>query len=110
MKNFNELSEREVLALAISLEEEDERVYADFSEGLRQEFPASATVFDSMRKEESEHRRRLIEPFASRLAPSKSKLAGSMNGPRHAPRTPASVSFWTISRRRNARTKIEPRN
>ena len=39
MKNFNELSEREVLALAISLEEEDERVYADFSEGLRQEFP-----------------------------------------------------------------------
>ena len=42
MKNFNELSEREILALAISLEEEDERVYADFSEGLRQEFPASA--------------------------------------------------------------------
>jgi hypothetical protein len=42
MKNFNELSEREVLALAISLEEEDERVYADFSEGLR--LPASATV------------------------------------------------------------------
>ena len=57
MKNFNELSEREVLALAISLEE-DERVYADFSEGLHQEFPASATVFDSMRKEESGHRRR----------------------------------------------------
>jgi rubrerythrin len=47
MKNFNELSEREVLALAISLEEEDERVYADFSEGLRQEFPASATVFEA---------------------------------------------------------------
>src|ERR1700693_1966417 len=63
MKNFNELSEREVLALAISLEEEDERVYADFSEGLRQEFPASSTVFDSMRKEESGHRRRLIELY-----------------------------------------------
>jgi rubrerythrin len=63
MKNFNELSEREVLALAISLEEEDERVYADFSEGLRQEFPASATLFDSMRKEESGHRRRLIELY-----------------------------------------------
>ena len=80
MKNFNELSEREILALAISLEEEDERVYADFSEGLRQDFPASATVFDSMRKEESGHR------------------------------TPASASFWMISRRRNARTKIELRN
>src|SRR5437879_13475410 len=63
MKNFNELSEREILALAISLEEEDERVYADFSEGLRQEFPASATVFDSMRKEESGHRRRLTELY-----------------------------------------------
>src|ERR1700751_4008148 len=38
MKNFNELSERELLALAISLEEEDERIYADFFEGLRQDF------------------------------------------------------------------------
>jgi hypothetical protein len=56
MKNFNGLSERELLALAISLEEEDERIYADFFEGLRQDFAASATVFDSMRKDESEHR------------------------------------------------------
>src|SRR5712672_2774193 len=67
MKNFNELSEREVLALAISLEEEDERVYADFSEGLRQEFPASATVVDSMRKEASGHRRRLIELYQQKF-------------------------------------------
>jgi rubrerythrin len=59
MKNFNDLSEREILALAISLEEEDERVYADFFEGLRQEYAGSAAVFDSMRQEESEHRRRL---------------------------------------------------
>ena len=61
MKNFDALSEREILALAISLEEEDERVYADFAEGLRQNFPASAAVFDGMREEESGHRRRLIE-------------------------------------------------
>jgi rubrerythrin len=39
MKNFNTLSEREILALAISLEEEDERVYANFAEGLKQDFP-----------------------------------------------------------------------
>ena len=39
MKNFNDLSEGEILALAISLEEEDERVYADFAEGLHQDFP-----------------------------------------------------------------------
>src|SRR6201995_5223020 len=67
MKNFNELSERETLALAISLEEEDERVYADFFEGLRQDFSGSATGFDSMRKEESEHRRRLIELYRQKF-------------------------------------------
>ena len=63
MKNFNTLSEREILALAISLEEEDERVYADFAEGLKQGFPASASVFDAMRGDESGHRRRLIELY-----------------------------------------------
>ncbi len=39
MKSFEALTEKEVLALAISLEEEDERVYADFAEGLRETFP-----------------------------------------------------------------------
>ena len=61
MRGFESLSEREILALAITLEEEDERVYADFAEGLRQEFPATAAIFDGMRQEESGHRRRLIE-------------------------------------------------
>lgn len=60
MRSFDSLSEREILALAISLEEEDERVYAEYAEGLRQNFPASAAVFDGMREEESTHRRRLI--------------------------------------------------
>ncbi len=63
MKKFHELTEREVLALAISLEEEDERVYSDFAEGLRQDYPASAAMFEGMREEESTHRRRLIELF-----------------------------------------------
>jgi rubrerythrin len=63
MRTFDSLSEREILALAISLEEEDERIYADFADGLRQDFPASAAVFDGMRGEESGHRRRLIELF-----------------------------------------------
>jgi len=67
MKNFESLSEREILALAISLEEEDERVYADFAEGLKQDFPASATVFDGMRQEESGHRRRLIELYQQKF-------------------------------------------
>src|SRR6201986_1530241 len=63
MRNFDSLSEREILALAIFLEEEDERVYADYAEGLRQNFPASAAMFDGMRAEESNHRRRLLEMF-----------------------------------------------
>ncbi len=67
MKNFAVLSEQEILALAISLEEEDERVYADYAEGLRQDFPATAGVFDGMRLEESRHRRRLIELYRQKF-------------------------------------------
>src|SRR5580704_15471411 len=67
MRSFDGLSEREILALAISLEEEDERVYAEYGEGLRQTFPASAAVFDGMREEESGHRRRLIELFRQKF-------------------------------------------
>jgi rubrerythrin len=67
MKKFHELTEREVLALAIALEEEDERVYADFAEGLRQDYPASAAMFEGMREEESGHRRRLIELYQQKF-------------------------------------------
>ncbi len=42
MKHFNELTEREVLALAITLEEEDERIYDNFVDGLKEQYPASA--------------------------------------------------------------------
>ena len=51
MRSFDSLSEREIQALAISLEEEDERVYSDFAEGLRENFPGTAEVFDGMRIE-----------------------------------------------------------
>jgi rubrerythrin len=67
MRSFDSLSEREILALAISLEEEDERVYAEYAEGLREQFAASAAVFDGMREEESGHRRRLIELFRQKF-------------------------------------------
>src|SRR6266403_1609408 len=63
MKKFDSLSEREILALAISLEEEDERVYADFAEGLRESFPASAAVFEAMRADETGHRQRLLSLY-----------------------------------------------
>src|SRR6202049_4065063 len=67
MKKFEDLTEREVLALAIGLEEEDERVYADFAEGLRQDYPATAAMFEGMREEESGHRRRLIELYQQKF-------------------------------------------
>jgi erythrin-vacuolar iron transport family protein len=50
LRSFESLSEKEILALAIFLEEEDERIYADFAEGLRKDFPASAALFDGMRQ------------------------------------------------------------
>src|SRR5579863_3438412 len=67
MRKFDTLSEREILALAISLEEDDERTYADYAEGLRENFPASAAIFDAMGEEEAGHRRRLIELYRRRF-------------------------------------------
>jgi erythrin-vacuolar iron transport family protein len=67
MRNFTELSERELLALAISSEEEDGRIYADFADGLRENYPASAHVFADMAAEESEHRRQLIDLFVAKF-------------------------------------------
>ena len=66
MRSFESLTEREILALAISGEEEDERVYADFADGLRETFPATASVFDAMRAEESTHRQQDVRGFVSR--------------------------------------------
>ncbi len=67
VRNFADLSEREILALAISNEEEDSRIFADFAEGLREDFPSSARVFTEMAAEENEHRRRLIDLFAAKF-------------------------------------------
>jgi len=67
MRNFDELSEREVLALAISSEEEDGRIYADFADRLRTDYPASAAVFTEMAAEEGEHRRRLIDIYVEKF-------------------------------------------
>jgi len=67
MRDFHSLNEKEILALAISLEEEDERVYSDYVEGLRENFPATAAVFEEMRKQETGHRQRLIELYRARF-------------------------------------------
>jgi rubrerythrin len=67
MKNFESLTEKEILALAISLEEEDARVYADFAEGLKETFPATAEIFEGMRQEEVTHRERLFDVYRQRF-------------------------------------------
>jgi rubrerythrin len=66
-KKFKDLMEREILALAITLEEEDSRVYGDFADGLRETYPATAKMFDEMQEEENGHRRALIETFRQRF-------------------------------------------
>jgi erythrin-vacuolar iron transport family protein len=67
MRDFNSLSQKEILALAISLEEEDERIYSDFGVGLRENFPGTAQVFEEMRQEEIEHRRQLIDIYRQKF-------------------------------------------
>ena len=67
MRRFTDLTERELLALAISSEEEDGRIYADFSYELREAYPASAAMFADMAAEENEHRRSLIDLFVQRF-------------------------------------------
>ncbi|NDU99653.1 iron exporter MbfA [Pseudoroseicyclus tamaricis] len=66
-RRFSDLSEQEVLALAISSEEDDARIYRTYAERLRADYPASARVFDGMAEEEDEHRRRLIEAHEARF-------------------------------------------
>lgn len=67
-KNFKDLTEREIVALAISLEEEDGRIYGDFVDALRETYPASAKMFQEMQAEESGHRSSLLSCIASGLA------------------------------------------
>jgi rubrerythrin len=66
-RRFSDLSEREILALAISSEEDDARIYRSYAERLREKYPASAAVFDAMAAEEDEHRRLLIERHRARF-------------------------------------------
>ena len=66
-QNFKDLSEREILALAISLEEEDIRTYNDIAETMRENYPATAHVFAAMSEEENGHRHRLLELYHTKF-------------------------------------------
>jgi erythrin-vacuolar iron transport family protein len=67
VKKFSDLTEQEVLALAITNEEEDSRIYRGFAEGLREQFPASAKVFDEMAEEEVTHRTWLFDLYRKKF-------------------------------------------
>jgi len=66
-RRFRDLSEQEILALAISAEEDDGRIYRSYAEMLRADYPDSAAVFDGMAHEENSHRKRLIELHRARF-------------------------------------------
>jgi rubrerythrin len=69
MKAFSELTEREVLAVAISGEEEDSRIYLSFAEDLTERYPDSAKVFSEMAEEEKGHRHLLLQMYEERFGP-----------------------------------------
>src|SRR5258708_20597933 len=67
LKKFKDLTEKEILAIAIAAEEEDGRIYGEFADALREEYPSTAEMFEAMRQEEVGHRDRLFEMFRQRF-------------------------------------------
>ena len=69
MKNFADLTEREIMAVAIASEEEDSRIYMVFAEDLKDRYPDSAKLFEEMAEEERGHRHMLLELYEQRFGP-----------------------------------------
>jgi rubrerythrin len=67
LKKFKDLTEREILAIAIANEEEDGRIYGEFADALRDSYPATGEMFEEMRQEEAGHRDRLLALFRQRF-------------------------------------------
>src|SRR5271155_2851393 len=67
LKKFKDLTEKEIVALAIASEEEDGRIYGEFADALRDSYPATAQMFEGMREEEVVHRDRLLAMFRQRF-------------------------------------------
>lgn len=69
-RRFSDLTEREILALAIASEEDDARIYRNWADHLRADYPATAAVFSGVGDEEDEHRRCLIDAYRKRFGDS----------------------------------------
>ena len=111
-RSFKDLSAAEVLALAISLEEEDARIFQEFARRLRENYPKAADALDTMRGEEDSHRHRLVEfvpaeirrgdpadPAArrQRLCPSRSAAIGPTLGRATRPAASGPHGTWRPS-------------
>jgi erythrin-vacuolar iron transport family protein len=69
MNKFSDLTEREVLAVAIASEEDDGRIYMSFAENLAERYPESGRIFEQMAEEEKGHRHMLLELYERRFGP-----------------------------------------
>src|SRR5258708_7238107 len=98
--HFRDLNEAQILALAITAEEEDARIYRDFAESLRADFPATAELFTSMAAEEDGHRHRLIELYRQRFG----EGASVDTEPSINPASPGWMNRNTSSRRAASRS------
>ena len=67
MKNFSNLTEQELLALAIALEEEDSRTYSDLADAMRESYPGTSRMFAAMAAEEDGHRHRLLDLYREKF-------------------------------------------
>jgi rubrerythrin len=67
MRSFQSLDQREILALAVALEEEDARIFDEFADGLRERFPEQAEKFRQLGRQEDTHRHRLLDLYRSRF-------------------------------------------
>src|SRR5437660_18499 len=67
MRSFDSLNEKEILALAISQEEEDARIYDDFADALKEDYPTQAEQFAHLRRDEDSHRHRLLDLYRQRF-------------------------------------------
>src|SRR3979490_281901 len=67
LKKFKDLTEKEILAIAVAAEEEDGRIYGEFADALRDAYPSTAEMFEEMRREAVGHRDRLLEMFRQRF-------------------------------------------
>src|SRR6266436_4480752 len=107
MRSFENLNEKEILALAISLEEEDARIYDDFADGLQESHPEQAQKFAEMRRDEDSHRHRLLDLYRERFG-EHIPLIRRQDVKGFVRRMPACGSCWATWRKKSGTMRSRP--